>query len=104
MSGNGTAYISVRVRTRRDLITIHNAYLYGHTHVLATFPNGHYTQAVLETRAQSPSEALYLANYQAGRLSSGNYGASVYPSFGDALTDMDTIAYPRTPQASDLAK
>jgi hypothetical protein len=101
---SGTAYLSVRVRTRRDLITIHNAYLYGHTHVLATFPNGIYTQAVLETRCEDDSTALYRARLQAGRLQSSLYGASAYPSFGDALADMDTIAYPRTPQASDLAK
>lgn len=89
MSAN--AYLSVRVRSTRDLDTVARSYLYSHTSLLVELPNGRYVQAVLETTAQDQDTATYLAKYQAGRLQSGMYGASVYGTLGEALEDMDAL-------------
>ena len=93
MSSN--AYLSVRVRTARDLQTVCSSYLYGTSTLLLSFPNGQrYVQAVVETTGENEGHALFLALYQADRLASGLYGASAYSTLGEALADMDALRPP----------
>lgn len=53
-----------------------SSYLYDHTEIVGHVVHEDYDYLLLRTTADSEDRAEYLANYQAGRISSGLHGVS----------------------------